>query len=639
MDEVGKKPFRGLPASPQPATLLSMSKHQIIIIRILFGLIFSITLQTHAQFSFDTFAKPSIRISTAWSASAIKAGGHGTLAVIFEIPEPFHINSHQVQAPYIPTTIRIIEAPSFLRSSTPIFPTPHDFESRVGMTKEIIQVFSGKTIAYLPVAINSSAPAGKTQFKIQIRYQACNETQCFNPTEKDQTVDLDVAAFSASVEPLHPEIFANLKSVEEQLNIPFFGLDFKIATSRLGLLLCIAAIGGFLLNLTPCVLPLLPIKMMGLAQAAGNRRRCFMLGLVMSLGVVVFWMTLAVAICTISGFNATNKLFQYPAFTVSVGVIICVMALGMSGLFAVRLPSWIYSINPSNESVIGSFLFGIMTAVLSTPCTAPFMGAAAAWSATQAPKITLVTFGVIGLGMALPYLLLSAFPGFVRKVPRTGPASDLVKQVMGLLMLAAGAYFLGTGLAGMLAKPPDPASQTYWWFVAFFIVLAGLWLLWKTFRITQRIAPRLVFGALSLIFIVGALGAGIRFTRTSPIRWVYFTPERFAHAQQQRKPILLEFTAAWCLNCHALEQSVLHHPEVVKLLNSENLIPMKVDITGNNPAGDQKLIEVGSRAIPYLVLYGADGTRLFASDAYTVDQLLTAIRKALPPRNASVQTL
>src|SRR4029453_19198183 len=114
------------------------------------------------------------------------------------------------------------------------------------------------------------------------------------------------------------------------------------------------------------------------------------------------------------------------------------------------------------------FLFGSMAAVLSTPCTAPFMGAAAAWATTQKAVITLTTFGAIAVGMPLPYLILSAFPVLVRRMPRTGPASALIKQTMGLLLLAAGAYFLGTGLAGLLATPPDPPTQAYCWAVAFF---------------------------------------------------------------------------------------------------------------------------------------------------------------------------
>jgi thiol:disulfide interchange protein len=383
-----------------------------------------------------------------------------------------------------------------------------------------------------------------------------------------------------------------------------------------------------LLNFTPCVLPLIPIKIMSLSRAAGNRRRSFLLGLSMSIGVVAFWLALAVTITTVSGFDSTNKLFQFPAFTIAVGLVICVMAAGMCGLFSVNLPGWISRINPSEESLGGSFGFGIMTAVLSTPCTAPFMGAAAAWATTQAPTITLSTFAAIGAGMAFPYLLLSAFPGLARRMPRTGPASELIKQVMGLLLLAAGAYFVGTGFTGVLATPPDPPSPFYWWFVALFIAAAGGWLSWRTLQLSPKFRWRLIFCGIGLLLIAGGLATGMKLTRGSPIHWTYYTPERLAEAQRNRKVIVLEFTAAWCLNCHALEQAVLHNPRIVRLLNSPNVIPIKVDLTGKNVSGSKKLVETGRRTIPYLVVYAPDGREVFSSDAYTVEQLVRAISEA-----------
>ena len=152
--------------------------------------------------------------------------------------------------------------------------------------------------------------------------------------------------------------------------------------------------------------------------------------------------------------------------------------------------------------------------------------------------------------------------------------------------------------------------------------------MWRTFRITNHWINRLVFGGLGALFIAAAVVVGTVFTQGSPIRWIYYTPERLAQAQAERKIVVLEFTAAWCLNCHALEQGVLHNPGIVALLNADSVAPIKVDITGNNPAGNDKLVEVGRRTIPYLVIYGPDGKEIFASDAYTVEQLTQILQQA-----------
>jgi thiol:disulfide interchange protein DsbD len=563
-----------------------------------------------------------------WSASGVKPGGHITLALVLDIHEPYHINANKAKEDFIPTTIGLESIPAEIRASTPVFPRPRQIEFNLGGNKDKIDVFTGRTVIYIPMGATGAAKPGAVEIPIKINYQACNEQVCLPPTDLVHKARLQIVAPSAAVQPLNPEIFAGMNDAHERVDVAFFGWDFSIEHPRFALLLLIATFGGMLLNFTPCVLPLIPIKIMGLSRAAGNRRRCLLLGASLSVGVVAFWLALAIVVSSISGFDATNKLFQIPAFTIGVGIIIGAMALGMCGFFAIRLPQWIYGVNPSQESVPGSFLFGIMTAVLSTPCTAPFMGAAMAWAAGQPPVITLGTFFGIGAGMALPYLLLSAFPVLVHRMPRTGPASELIKQVMGLLMFAAGMYFLGTGLAGLSARPPDPPTQAYWWGVAFFIAAAGLWLAWRTIQLTPRLGRRILFAGLGALLVVGAVGVGIRFTRGSPIKWVYYTPERLVNAQKQKKVVVLEFTAAWCLNCQALEQAVLYNQNVVQALNSEPVTPIKVDITGNNPQGNQKLVEVGRRTIPYLVVYSPDGKQVFASDAYTVDQVLKALQEA-----------
>jgi len=516
------------------------------------------------------------------------------------------------------------------------WPESHLVTADVGDGPQKYAVFEGTFIIGVPLAIAADASEGEHTFTLRLRYQACDATTCLAPTEIDMPVTLRVAAgaampaLDAALKDFDASIFAALNSGgagPRSVRFDFFGATFSIDPTGTGflLVLLIAALGGALLNFTPCVLPVIPLKIMGLAHSAGNRRRCVILGAMLSLGVIAFWVGLGVAVSLISGFTTSSQLFQYPWFTIGVGVIIAVMAIGMCGLFSLRLPQSVAGIDFRHDTLAGSFGFGIMTAVLSTPCTAPLMGAAAAWAATQQPWVVLLVFGVIGGGMALPYMVLSAFPQLVQRVPRSGPASDLVKQIMGLLLLAAAAYFIGAGAAGMLAAPPEPPTNDYWWFVAALGIAAGGWMSVRTWCITPRMQPRLVFGSLGLGIIVASAAIGIQLTDDGKIPWVYFTPERLADAQGRGDAVVLDFTAEWCLNCKTLEKTILESDAVAARLSSAGVTPIKVDLTGDNPQGRALLKRLDRLTIPLLVVLSPRGEEVFKSDTYTPAQVLQAI--------------
>ena len=580
----------------------------------------------------DIFEFDPVSVSHVWSATGVEPGGQITLAVVLGIEEPYHVQAHRLEDQnLIATTVELIGQPDVVQASTPLYPEAIRVPFQTPRGTKLIPAYGDGTAIYIPLSVTGAAAPGELNLAIQVTTQACDDRNCFKATVEQIGVALTVVEPGTPITPTHVELFARMPDPTSGLRVPFFGWDFEINPDVTWMLLVVAAVGGFLLNLTPCVLPVIPIKIMGLSQAAGSRRRTLVLGLSMSLGIVVFWLGLAEAIWRIRDFETTNALMQKPEFTVTVGAIITMMAVGMMGLFSVRLPKVVYAINPSQDTLAGSFGFGVMTAILSTPCTAPFMGAASAWAATQPdPAITRATFAAIGIGMALPYLVLSAWPALVHRVPRTGPASAVIKQVMGLLMLAAGTYFVGTGVAGWTVEAPDPPSRLYWWVVGVFIALAGGWLAVQTLRHAKAcVWPRVVFTGLGVLLIAGGTAMGIRLTDRGPIDWIYFTPERLEAAEMSNKVVVLEFTAAWCLNCHALEQAVLHRSEVTTLLNRDDVAAIKVDITGNNEAGSRKLVEVGRRAIPYLVIYGRDGRVVFSSDAYTVEQVTSALGTAI----------
>ena len=626
--------------------MLKINKRYIYLIVLSFFATAILIGNGFASSELDSAGDEAVKVRTAWSANRARPGDSILLAIVADIKKEFHINADERQIKSfedfkpIPTKISVIEAPDAITIEAPRYPEAVPFKVQYAAGE--LMSYEGQILIYLPIKLEENVEPGSINLKLKFQYQACTDNYCLFPKRITLTETLAVVKRDTTVSKINQELFAGHDAAATApasagVNFDLFGWTFSIDTSSgigLMLLLITAAFGGMLLNFTPCVLPLIPIKIISLSHVAQNRRQCFMLGLAMFLGVLVFWLVLGVMIALVSGFSATNQLFQYPAFTILVGLVIGIMATGMFGFFSMRLPNFIYMINPEQDTLKGSFGLGILAAILSTPCTAPFMGAAAAWAATQPPSTTLATFAAIGIGMALPYLVLSASPALVKKMPKTGPASVLIKQVMGFFMLAAAAYFIGVGLAAILSSPPVPPSKLYWWPVMMFSLAGGGWLAYRTLQIASGKKLKVFFTAFGIMVVAFSAWGAVRLTDQGPIDWVYYTAERFEAATNEHKVIVMVFTAEWCLNCKAMEQGVLNSPKIVALFESNKIVPMKVDITGNNPAGKAKLREVGNLTIPLLVVFSPKGNQVFKSDFYTVEQVHQAVTAALKGEGA-----
>ncbi|MBI1191141.1 MAG: DUF255 domain-containing protein [Tepidisphaera sp.] len=590
-----------------------------------------------------------VKISVVSDRAEVRPGDQVAIAIVMEFKDGWHVHTNAPKVPSswepflaVPTTITASEA-SGLKLGPVQWPTPKVLKLDLGATgtPEDYGVFADKAVAFIPASIDPAA-AGVAKVTIKVAYQACNDQTCLPQTE--QTLPLEIKIVppgTPSGAPTDPDLFkafdttsfaavGQAPKADTKFTTDVFGfhIEFDAGGAGLVLLLGLAIVGGFVLNLTPCVLPVIPLKVMGLSHSAGNPRRALFLGIVMSVGVIAFWLSIGVAISTLSWFKAVNQLFQQPWFTIGVGVFIALMATGMLGLFDVNLPGFVYLIDPKTESPAGSFAFGVMTAVLSTPCTAPFMGAAAAWSTKQPIAVTLATFGAIGLGMAIPYLVLAAFPRLVARVPKSGPGSTLVKQVMGLFMLAVAVFFLGSGLDPLLRLPVDPPMRWHWWVVATLVVLASGWMVGRSFKFMKRGPGLVVITLAGLALASGGVAFAAEQTDRGPINWLGYTPERFDQAKAQGKVIVLDFTAEWCLNCKALEGTVLNRKEVADTLNGKDVVALRVDLTGENKPGQEKLRELNWAGIPLLAIFGPGTPEAQKFDSYTPQLVTQAVAKA-----------
>lgn len=611
----------------------------------------------------------SVRIVPA--ARQVPPGAEIPLAVVIDIREGWHINSAVPKLPpeldffeAIATQIEVEVPPARGVTVQPqLIQWPPEHRAPLGFLGETgtYGVYAGRSVAFVPVSVDATAPAGEVVITVGVGYQACSDSVCLKAVPpRPHRVALTVWADAPPpLEAADPEFFGGfrteagtgsdargLAATDQGSKVEFglFGDGIAVTPhSFLGGLffLGMAALGGFALNLMPCVLPVVPIKVMALSQAAGHRGRCLLLGVAMTAGIIVFWLALGVAMSTISKLATINGLFQFPLFTVAIGVFIAAMSVSMCGLFQAHLPGWVYALDPGRETMPAAFGYGVLTAVLATPCAAPFMGTAVAWSLGQRPVWIFTTFAAIGIGMASPYLALTAFPALLRRIPRTGPGSVLLKQVMGLLMLSAAVYFVGAGVSGWLAGDDGRTSTAYWYAVAVVLVSAAAWMVLGAVRLHLAAARRAAVVVVALLLSFVAVLGTQALTRPGPIDWRYYTPQRYAEALSAGRSVLLDFTAETCLNCKVLEHFVLEDERVVSMLTQPWVVPMKVDLTGDHEAGWEKLAKVGSVHIPRLVVVAPSGRETLNAAAYSVEQVLAALsasRGEPPDESAEVDT-
>lgn len=552
-----------------------------------------------------------------------------------------------------------------------------------------VPLYMGKAAAYVRLNVAAGAALGEQTIEIGVTYQACNESMCLPPEDVVIPVKVRVVASGAPVEATSGQsaLFAgydagkwgagggggsdarspasetkgataptnsqggSASGATASAGATLFG--FKLGTGAV-LVFLASAVGGCLLNLTPCVLPVIPIKVLTLTKHGTSRRQAIVLGLWMFAGVVAFWSVIGIPMALISAsLDPTQFIFGIWWVTMSIGLVIAVLALGIMGLFTINLPQSVYAVEAEADSPIGSFFFGVLTAVLGLPCFGFVAGSLLAAAATM-PTLTIMSIFVgIGVGMGLPYLVLSAYPQLLKFMPRTGPASELVKQVMGLLLFAAAAFFITAAIKGLLKEHPYLAGSITWWAVGFFVAIAGVWLIIRTMQISKSVWPRVV---MPVIAVAGTLGIGV-FARhefrndkrnyeermaalresASPMAgdvppgvWFDYSPERFAALRAANRPVFLDFTADWCITCKALKAAVLDTQEMRRAFVSRDIVLMEVDTTVRSGLGAMKLKELGRTGVPTWAVFapGSDKPRFLTVETPTVNQVLAELDQA-----------
>jgi thiol:disulfide interchange protein DsbD len=394
-------------------------------------------------------------------------------------------------------------------------------------------------------------------------------------------------------------------------------------------------LGGIILNLMPCVLPVISLKIFGFIQQAGqSRSKILRSGIAFAGGIFAWFVGLAILLIALKGAgrDITWGGFQFtnPYFVLALSVIVLVFALNLFGVFEISLPQGVTRgllSSTSGEHDAGSFFQGLFATVLATPCSAPFLGTALGFAFAQPPLIILSMFVAIAAGMSAPYLLLCAQPAWLHFLPKPGPWMVHVKQFMGFLLLATLLfllYVLGAqrGLEGAI------------WASCFLLIVSiACWMKGAFVLPTASAAKRNIVVVLMLMLVLfsGVYFIGGKFHSTniasasSQLRgdWQAFTPERLQAELGQGHTVFVDFTAAWCLTCKFNEASVLESDAVREAFQRHAIVKLKADWTNGDPVITKLLQQFGRPGVPLYVLYpGKSGEPIVFPELLTKSMIL-----------------
>ncbi|GMV98153.1 MAG: hypothetical protein AMXMBFR83_25050 [Phycisphaerae bacterium] len=401
--------------------------------------------------------------------------------------------------------------------------------------------------------------------------------------------------------------------------------------------LVLAFIGGFILNVMPCVLPVISIKILSFVQQAKEHRlRVFTLGLSFSAGILASFLVLGLMILGLLkgvGLDQTQwgGLFQRPGVVIVLASIVTVLALSLFGVFTLAPPRFVNELGGrvKQEGHLGAFAMGLLATVLGTACTAPFLSVVIAAALQQPPRIALLIFATAGVGMAWPYVLLAAVPAWVRLIPRPGPWMKTFEHAMGFLLL-------GTVVWLLRPLPYQLGIEGLIWTLAFLLCVAAAAWCYGRVEFGSRPVRCFAYYGSALFLVVG--GAWWCFFKPAApeIAWLPYTRQEALERAGRGETVFVDYTAEWCANCKANEKLVLNSNAVRSAIDRLGVVPMKADYTSFDPQIKADLERFKRSGVPMYVILPANrpDEPILLNEILTTSAVLEGLRKAGPSRKA-----
>jgi thiol:disulfide interchange protein/DsbC/DsbD-like thiol-disulfide interchange protein len=585
-----------------------------------------------------------VTVAASTTARGLSPGLEFELALAVDVARGHHIQSHE------PLTEEFIKADVFMEPTEgitfkkPVFPKPH-FRTIPVLGK--ISEYSGRIVVRVPAEVDEEPPVGPVRFAGLFQYQACTKTGgCFFPAalkfelvpataSRGPDSDTSMAAGHADtpgggLETGQPTPGSDAAATQTATTDGSWLTGFLGRFGVIGLLIGCFFYGLFL-NATPCVLPVLSIKVLGFVQQAHeSRRRTLVLGLAFGIGVILFFVIL--------GFLAAagKNVLQYPAAVIGLSAIVMALALAMLGVYTLQAPATAakFEAGMQKEGLFASFGKGALAPVLGFACTGPLLAGAWGWATQQLPHIAVLAFLFAGLGMASPYVLLGANPKWLGFLPKPGQWMITFERIMGFLLLAMVIWLLSPLV-------PQIGATGLLWTLAFFVAIAmGCWVLGKV-DLTMAAAQRWRYrgGAAAIIVAAGLLVYGWILPMAGAeasveLPWRTWSAEAVDDAVGSGKTVFVDFTAAWCTVCKLNKKVAINTPEVYDKIMSLGVVLFQGDFTSDNSRIAAEIQKHGRSSLPLDLIYpaGKPDNPIILRTNLTKTYLLQKLDEAGPSR-------
>ena len=393
----------------------------------------------------------------------------------------------------------------------------------------------------------------------------------------------------------------------------------KSAPLSLGYALLLAFIGGVIMNVMPCVLPVIAIKVLSFVQQAGeSRSRILALNLAYSVGVIAVFLALG----TLATFAriGLGQLFQYDAFNVVMACVVFAMGLSLLGVFEFSLPGSVGGA-AHHEGLTGAFFTGILATLLATPCIGPFVGSVVFWSVTQPTVVIYLIWGMLGLGMASPYLLIGLFPSLINRMPRPGMWMVRFKEFSGFVLMATVIFLINN-------TSPDQLIPTL---VILLGIALGLWMIGNLYDHSTPTSQKWTVRVAALVISLPLIGFGaLQNIGVESLPWEPFSESRLVELRRTGQPILIDFTADWCAVCKTNERLALNTAKTAEFVKAHKVACLKADYTDESPEITAWLKRFGAAGVPLVVIFppGENAKGIPFDGIFTQSGLLSTMEEA-----------